>query len=87
LLNTILLRAGCEEFRGDLALMYFASIDAGTGALVRLDLTPLQIRHFRLNYTTPVDAAWLRRTIEQASKQFATRIEVKGDGRLAVVWR
>ncbi|MFZ1883550.1 MAG: CapA family protein [Rhodoplanes sp.] len=78
---------GCEEFRGDLALMYFASIDAGTGALVRLDLTPLQIRHFRLNYTTPVDAAWLRRTIEQASKQFATRIEVKGDGRLAVVWR
>ncbi|MFY9625197.1 MAG: CapA family protein [Rhodoplanes sp.] len=78
---------GCEEFRGDLALMYFASIDAGSGALVRLDLTPLQIRHFKLNHTTSADAAWLRQTIEQASDQFVTRIEVKADGRLAVAWR
>ena len=78
---------GCEEFRGDLTLMYFASIDVGTGALVRLDLTPLQIQHFKLNHTTSADAAWLRQTIEQASDQFATRIEVKADGRLAVAWR
>jgi len=50
-------------------------------------LTPLQIRHFKLNRTTSVDAAWLRQTIEQASDQFATRIKVKADGRLAVAWR
>ena len=47
--------SGYEEFRGDLALMYFASVDAASGGLVELDLTPLQIRHFRQSRTTLTD--------------------------------
>ena len=35
--------SGREEFRGDLALMYFASVDAASGDLFQLDMTRLQI--------------------------------------------
>jgi poly-gamma-glutamate capsule biosynthesis protein CapA/YwtB (metallophosphatase superfamily) len=79
--------AGHEEFRGDLALMYFASVDAGTGDLVQLDLVPLQIRHFQLIRAATEDAIWLGRTLEQASREFATRIGMKTGGCLAASWR
>ncbi len=42
--------AGYEDFRDDLVLMYFATLDAASGELVRLRMVPLQIRKFRLNH-------------------------------------
>src|SRR4029077_2097636 len=40
--------SGHEEFRDDLALMYFAGLDCLTGDLADLELAPLQIRRFQL---------------------------------------
>jgi poly-gamma-glutamate synthesis protein (capsule biosynthesis protein) len=79
--------SGYEEFRGDLALMYFASVDAASGGLVELDLTPLQIRHFQLARAAPEDVNWLKETLNRTSREFATRIVTKPDGRLAAAWR
>jgi poly-gamma-glutamate synthesis protein (capsule biosynthesis protein) len=48
--------AGYEEFRGDLSLMYFADVDPADGRLRALDITPLQIRRFRLSRASSEDA-------------------------------
>ena len=40
---------GYEEYRSDLALMYFADIEPKTGNLAAFEIIPLQIRNFRLN--------------------------------------
>jgi poly-gamma-glutamate capsule biosynthesis protein CapA/YwtB (metallophosphatase superfamily) len=79
--------SGREEFRGDLALMYFASVDAASGDLFQLDMTRLQIRHFQLTRAAPEDVIWLKETLNRTSREFATRIEAKSDGRLAAAWR
>ena len=39
---------GYEEYRSDLALMYFADIEPTTGNLAAFEIIPLQIRNFRL---------------------------------------
>jgi poly-gamma-glutamate synthesis protein (capsule biosynthesis protein) len=48
-----------EAFRGDLALMYLARVDPRQGRLVAVRLVPLQVRRFRLNRASAVDAWWL----------------------------
>ena len=47
--------AGREEFRNDLALMYFVVVSPA-GELLGLRMTPMQIRKFRLNRASPTDA-------------------------------
>ena len=39
---------GNESYRDDLVLMYFPTLDARTGELIRLRIVPLQILHFSL---------------------------------------
>jgi poly-gamma-glutamate synthesis protein (capsule biosynthesis protein) len=76
---------GYEEFRDDLALMYFASIAPETGALADLELTPLQIENFRLHRASSEDVRWLCKTIERASREFGTRLEHSADNRLRLI--
>ncbi|UCD52329.1 MAG: CapA family protein, partial [Phycisphaerales bacterium] len=54
---------GHERFRADLTLMYFAGLDPSTGRLVRLQMTPMQMRCFRLRRALDVDALWLRKVL------------------------
>jgi len=51
---------GYERFRPDLVLMYFVSVDPATGKLVQLQMTPMQIKHFKVNRASSADALWLR---------------------------
>jgi poly-gamma-glutamate synthesis protein (capsule biosynthesis protein) len=52
--------SGYEEFRSHLVLMYFLTINRSTGKLSRLQMTPLEIKRFRLNRIGHLDAVWLR---------------------------
>ena len=70
---------GHERFRSDLALMYFVTLDAGTGELRRLAMTPLQIRNFRLNHAPPAERAWLRDTMNRECRQFGHRVALEGE--------
>ncbi len=74
---------GNESYRDDLALMYFPTLDARTGELVRLRLVPLQIFRFSLRRASAADAAWLGKVITRESKQFGTRINFE-NGKLEV---
>lgn len=75
---------GYEEFRDDLRLLYFASLDADTGRLIHLSMTPMQSRRMRLQYASANDARWLRQVIEEASRPFATRIDIGDAGSLTL---
>jgi poly-gamma-glutamate capsule biosynthesis protein CapA/YwtB (metallophosphatase superfamily) len=74
---------GNESYRDDLALMYFPTLDARTGELVRLRIVPLQIFRFSLRRASVPDAAWLAKVITRESSQFGTRVNY-GDGSLEV---
>ena len=77
---------GYAAFRGDLALMYVVVLAAATGRLVRLEMTPLCIRRFRLNRASRDDAAWLRNTLARESAAFGTRVELAEADRLTLAW-
>jgi poly-gamma-glutamate synthesis protein (capsule biosynthesis protein) len=78
--------SGYEEFRDDLALMYFADIGRGSRDLVALDIVPLQIRQFRLVRASRADAAWLQGMLDRECQKCATRVPLTAEGRLAVSW-
>jgi poly-gamma-glutamate synthesis protein (capsule biosynthesis protein) len=72
---------GFEEFRAELGLMYFPTVDADTGRLVRLTMTPTRIRRFRVGRASPEETAWLARRLDRECRRFGTRIS-SSDGML-----
>lgn len=73
---------GREEYRGDLALMYFVDLDPERG-LLALRMVPMAMRKMRLELAQPGDAAWLADRLAQVSARYRTRIASEG-GVLAV---
>jgi poly-gamma-glutamate synthesis protein (capsule biosynthesis protein) len=78
---------GYEEFRSDLALMYFATVDSATGKLVALQMTPTQIRRFKVNRASGTDAQWLKDTLNREGAKFGTRVKPDKANRLVLHWK
>jgi poly-gamma-glutamate capsule biosynthesis protein CapA/YwtB (metallophosphatase superfamily) len=78
--------SGYEEFRDDLVLMYFVTVDSSTGRLERLAMTPLKIQRFRLNRVSRRDAEWLRDTLTREGKQTGTLVMLTPDNHLVLQW-
>ena len=77
---------GHEEYRSDLSLMYFASVDPATGKLVSLKMTPTQIRNLRINKANRNDTLWLKQLLNREGRQFSTRAKLDTDSTLALEW-
>lgn len=75
--------AGYEQYRDELRLLYFATIERGSGALTALRLVPMRARRMRLERASLDDAEWLRRTLDDASRRVGTRFHREADGTLA----
>jgi poly-gamma-glutamate capsule biosynthesis protein CapA/YwtB (metallophosphatase superfamily) len=73
-----------EEYRSDLALMYFADIEPTSGNLAALEIVPLQIRNFRLNRASRQDIEWVQQTLQQQCLRFGTGIELDSGGRFVL---
>jgi poly-gamma-glutamate synthesis protein (capsule biosynthesis protein) len=71
--------AGNEEFRSDLTLMYFPTVEPATGQLVDLRMVPMQTRHFRANRASREDATWLRNAMNREGGGGCARVELDGD--------
>jgi poly-gamma-glutamate capsule biosynthesis protein CapA/YwtB (metallophosphatase superfamily) len=71
--------SGYEEFRGDLALMYFVELDSQTGQLVSARLVPVQMCRFRLERSSAADAHLLCDLLNEFGKQFGTSARLKND--------
>lgn len=78
--------SGYETYRGDLALMYFVSMDPASGNLLRLQMTPMQIRRFRLNRVSLLDAQWLEDTLNREGAWFGSGVELTADNILTLRW-
>lgn len=74
--------SGYERFRGDLRLLYLASVVADTGALAALRMVPMQARKMRLCYANAADSEWTQRVLERISQGFGSRISHQPDGAL-----
>ena len=75
---------GHQQFRDDLRLLYFATLDVSSRALRELRLIPVLSRRMRLKQASKDDGEWLRGVLGEASAGYGTRISVAGDGSLSV---
>jgi poly-gamma-glutamate capsule biosynthesis protein CapA/YwtB (metallophosphatase superfamily) len=64
--------------------MFFPTVEAETGRLESLRMTPMQIRNFRLNRAGAADGGWLARTVARISEPFGAQIELAADESLAL---
>jgi poly-gamma-glutamate synthesis protein (capsule biosynthesis protein) len=76
--------SGYEEFRSNLGLMYFATV-ADSGELVHLEMTPTEIRRFRIEHAAAEDAAWLAATLDRESRAGGASV-VEENGALKLRW-
>jgi poly-gamma-glutamate synthesis protein (capsule biosynthesis protein) len=67
---------GYEQFRGDLALMYFATLDATDRTLMELEITPLQMKRFQLHRASDRDAGWVRDTLDREGRPLGTTVSL-----------
>ncbi|MGP3984152.1 CapA family protein [Streptomyces sp. KR80] len=75
---------GYQEYRDDLRLLYFVSVEPDTGRLVRAWMAPMQARQMRLRRASSKDAEWLRATLDRVSRGFGARIALEPDGTLTL---
>jgi poly-gamma-glutamate capsule biosynthesis protein CapA/YwtB (metallophosphatase superfamily) len=75
---------GYEQFRGDLRLLYLASVTADTGTLAALHMVVMQARNMRLRHASTTDSQWMRAALEQISHRFGSRISHRPDGTLTL---
>jgi poly-gamma-glutamate synthesis protein (capsule biosynthesis protein) len=77
---------GYEEYRDDLTLMYFAEIEAESGLLLALEMTPLQLKRFRLSRPSAADVDWLQDRLDRESRKLGARVSSISGGRLTLSW-
>jgi poly-gamma-glutamate synthesis protein (capsule biosynthesis protein) len=78
--------SGYEEYRSELAAMYFVTLGAGVGDLVDLTLVPLEARRFRLQRVSPPDAEWLRNRLDSETRRLGARVVAAEGDTLALQW-
>lgn len=77
--------SGYETFRTDLRLMYFVRLNPADGTLISLQMTPMQVKRFRLQYAAKEDARWLSEVLTRAGEKFGARIELTSQNVLQLV--
>jgi poly-gamma-glutamate capsule biosynthesis protein CapA/YwtB (metallophosphatase superfamily) len=77
---------GHSLHRGDLALMYFPTVDSASGEILSVGIVPMRVRKMRLNRASRSDAEWLQATVSHASARFGCHVDTLSDGRLALRW-
>ena len=78
--------SGHEEYRGELVLMYFVTLNAFTRELIRLEMNALKLERFRLNRVSREDAQWLRDTLDREGAALGTRLRLDADNTLVLQW-
>jgi poly-gamma-glutamate synthesis protein (capsule biosynthesis protein) len=78
--------AGYEEYRGDLSMMYFPTIEIATSNLFELRMVPTHIKRFRVNRAQRNDAEWLGRVLNKQGKKLGTSTKLNTEGDLLLSW-
>jgi poly-gamma-glutamate synthesis protein (capsule biosynthesis protein) len=75
------------EYRSELGLMYFPTLEPVNGRLVRLVLVPTRIRRMRIQRAQPHEVAWQVEVLNREGLALGTRVTPDGEGGLLVDWR
>jgi poly-gamma-glutamate synthesis protein (capsule biosynthesis protein) len=75
-----------DSFRSDLGLMYFPTLDPAGGRLLRLEMTPMQIRRFRVNHAPHEARDWLRDRLHAECRPLGTGLAAGADDGLVLCW-
>ena len=67
--------------------MYFVTANPSTGKFLRLEMTPLEIKRFRLERAKHQDAMWLRDTLNREGKRIGTEVMLKANDQLVLQTR
>lgn len=78
---------GHTQYRDDLTLMYFLTMEPHSGRLLHLQMTPMQIRRFRLQTPSKQDRRWLARTMDRECRRLGARIKENAQGRFELYWQ
>jgi poly-gamma-glutamate synthesis protein (capsule biosynthesis protein) len=78
--------SGHEEFRGELGLMYFLSLEPATGRLLRFGMTPTRLQKLRINRASREEAQWLADVLNREGRPLGSRAILGEDLRLALQW-
>jgi poly-gamma-glutamate synthesis protein (capsule biosynthesis protein) len=77
---------GRKNYRIDLALMYFITMDESDGGLKNLEMTPLEIKRFSLHRAGSRNINRLKNMLDRESATLGTRVELVRDNRLVLRW-
>ena len=75
---------GHDEYRGELGLMYFPTLDATTGRLRDFDLVPTRLHRFRVERARGDDRNWLFERLRREYKPFDTDLASEPNGAFSV---
>lgn len=78
---------GHGEFRSDLGLMYFPTLEAETGRLLRLEVVPTQMKRLRVQRASPADARWLRTLLDREGGRFGTSTKPGASQGIELKWK
>lgn len=76
---------GHEQYRGDLALMYFPTLQ--DGRLTRFAMTPTQTHRLRANSAPESGVHWLLETLNREGRQFGTQVVRLAEQDFLLHWR
>jgi poly-gamma-glutamate synthesis protein (capsule biosynthesis protein) len=71
---------GYEEYRDDLRLLYFVSVEPGTGKLAELRIVPMQARRMRLHCASRTDSQWMRQLLDRINRPYGAHANLERDG-------
>jgi poly-gamma-glutamate synthesis protein (capsule biosynthesis protein) len=75
---------GYEDYRDDLALMYFVDVVATEGTVSKVEIVPFSIKRMQLVRASAADVEWIRDTLDTESRKFFTTVTMAAPGRLTV---
>ncbi len=75
---------GYEEYRPDLTLMYFVTLDPASGGAADLRLVPLCRKQFRLYHACEADLAWLLAMLNREGARTGTRAARSGEHEMRI---
>lgn len=75
-----------RSFRGELALLYFLTIDVTTRRLCKLQLVPVHVRRFQLTHPAASDITWILSTLQRECQKLGTSVQRTADHELTVHW-
>lgn len=76
---------GHDDYRGDLGLLYFASLNAD-GRLAALELLPIKRARLRLTQPDATERDWLRQVLSRDSARFGCSLEPTTNDSFTLTW-